>query len=314
MPHSPKPGTKRIAPGAYNALLEALSTVFWNKQPFERYLRIALRDHPELLGGLDFTGPKRQAAADLIDRLAEHEDRYQGVTLHLMLELANWKDWTNLRRQVDGAELLETATTAVQQLGIWTFQYGEMVDARDALAAEQAAEEAKSEQRRNVAAVLRELEQRFLAMHQETDHQARGRVFETLLNELFALFDLNPRRSFALVEEQIDGAFTFSTDDYILEAKWEAHPAARRDVDVLAEMVRRKGKNTLGLFIAVSGFSAQAVSAHSNCGSAIMFMDGTDLISVLSGMISLTDALEAKRRHLSETGLPFLMMRDILNQ
>jgi hypothetical protein len=75
--------------------------------------------------------------------------------------------------------------------------------------------------------------------------------------------------------------------------------------------VQRKGKNTLGLFIAVSGFSVHAVSAHSNCGTSLVFMDGADLVSILHSLITLTDALEAKRRHLSETGLPLLQVRDM---
>ena len=167
-------------------------------------------------------------------------------------------------------------------------------------------------QRRSVARVLDELKGSFLAMHSESDHQQRGHMFEGLVNELFFLFDLNPRKSFVLENEQIDGAFTFSTDDYLLEAKWEKDVASREDVDLLAQKVQRKGKNTLGLFLAVAGFSEPAVRAHSNCGTGLMFMDGADLFSILEGRIPLTDVLEAKRRHVSETGLPLLLVRDIL--
>lgn len=119
--------------------------------------------------------------------------------------------------------------------------------------------------------------------------------------------------SFVLADEQIDGAFTFNTDDYLLEAKWEKSSASRADVDVLAQKVQRKGKNTLGLFIAVAGFSEPAVRAHSDCGTGLMFMDGADVFSVLETAISLTDVLEAKRRHLSEAGLPLLLVKDMLS-
>jgi hypothetical protein len=43
-----------------------------------------------------------------------------------------------------------------------------------------------------------------------------------------------------------------------------------------------------------------------------MFMDGADLFSILEGRIPLSEVLEAKRRHVSETGLPLLLVRDIL--
>lgn len=117
-----------------------------------------------------------------------------------------------------------------------------------------------------------------------------------------------------LENEQVDGAFTFNTDDYLLEAKWEKDRASRGSVDQLAMKIKRKGKNTLGLFIAVSGFSGPAVDAHSDCGSALVFMDGVDLFAVLDGTVRLTELLDAKRRHLSETGIPLLLVKDILGR
>jgi hypothetical protein len=311
MPTDSSP-SKRIAAGAYDALVDALAVVFWNKGPFERFIRVALRDHPELLAGLAFSGLKRQVASDLVMRLAEGEARYQSVTLDLMLQVAAMEDFPNLQAQADKTELIADATRAVAALRRWTAMYGELVEAKERLAHELAEEHSKYETRRSVARVLEGLKETFLTMHQEPDVQRRGRLIEQLLNELFFLFDMNPRKSFRIVDEQIDGAFTFRTDDYLLEAKWEKTAAAREDVDVLAQKVQRKGKNTLGLFLAVSGFSEPAVRAHSNVGSGLILMDGTDLFSVLDQQIGLDDLLEAKRRHLSETGHPFLPIREIL--
>ncbi len=265
--------TKRIAPGAYDALVDALSVVFWNKAPFERFLRLALRGHPELLSGLTFGGLKRQVASDLVMQLASNEAKYQTVTLGLMLEVAAMDDFPNLQQQADHDDLVASARAAVAQLRKWTAKYSEMAEAQEQLRAERDAEEARNEQRRSVERVLEGLKESFLSMHAESDRQKRGRMFEGLLNELFFLFDLNPRKSFVLADEQIDGAFTFSTDDYLLEAKWEKDVASREYVDVLAQKVLRKGKNTLGLFIAIAGFSDPAVRAHSNCGTGLMFME-----------------------------------------
>jgi hypothetical protein len=303
---------KRIAPAAYDALIEALATMYWNRGPFERFLRLALRDCPEVLAGLSFDDYKRRIASDFVSILADNEVKYQAVTLGLMLEVVAMDDFTNLQQQKDRPELLEAARDANAKLRRWTEEYSSLVEAKERLRVEKTAEEARFEARRSLERVLTELKATFLTLHSEADEQRRGREFESLLNELFHLFDLNPRRSFSLTGEQIDGAFTYSTDDYLLEAKWEKDPAARRDVDVLAEVVRRKSKNTLGLFVAVNGFSKPAVDAHANCGSALVFMDGSDLYSVLDGQIPLTDVLEAKRRHLSETGLPLYLVKDML--
>src|SRR6266851_4655697 len=231
---------KRIAPGAYTALVEALSVVFWNLQPFERFLRLALRDHPALLAGLTFGGLKRQVASDLVGLLSGNEDRYQDVTLALMLEVAAMDDFPNLKAQKDRDTLIPKAFAAVAELRKWTARYGDLVEAQERLRADNEAERARTDRYRSVARVLKELEEQFLSMHAEPDHSKRGRIFQELLNELFYLFDLNPRKSFVIEDEQIDGALTFSTDDYLLEAKWEASPASREDVDVLSEKVRRK--------------------------------------------------------------------------
>jgi hypothetical protein len=229
-----------------------------------------------------------------------------------MLEVAGMGEFPNLRAQTNHEELIAKAVAAVAELRKWTARYGDLVEAQSKLAAELEAERARSERHRSVALVLAELNDRFLAMHGESDRSKRGIAFQGLLNELFFLFDLNPRKSFAIADEQIDGAFTFNTDDYLLEAKWEAAPASRGLVDELAQKVQRKGKNTLGLFVAISGFSEPAIRSHSNCGTGLIFMDGADLASVLRGVIPLTEVLDAKRRYLNETGLPLLLVREIL--
>jgi hypothetical protein len=59
----------RISSEAYQAPREALAVTFWLTRPFENYLRVELRDHPELLAGLNFTDTKRIIADHLVDRL-----------------------------------------------------------------------------------------------------------------------------------------------------------------------------------------------------------------------------------------------------
>ena len=54
------------------------------------------------------------------------------------------------------------------------------------------------------------------------------------------------------------------------------------------------------------------MNAHTDCGTGLIFVDGADLFSVFEGRIGLDEILEAKRRHLSETGGPLLLVTDIL--
>ena len=85
-----------ISPGAYGALSEALAVIYWNKSALHRFLRTFLRDHPELLAGIDFAGPKREAADDVVDRLMADEPRYHDLTWHLMANVATRETFPNL--------------------------------------------------------------------------------------------------------------------------------------------------------------------------------------------------------------------------
>jgi hypothetical protein len=70
------PGHKRISTAAYQALRDALPVIVWYKDSFRRYLRTALRDHPEILAGLDFNSNKHAIADEVVDRLKKHENVY----------------------------------------------------------------------------------------------------------------------------------------------------------------------------------------------------------------------------------------------
>ena len=143
------------------------------------------------------------------------------------------------------------------------------------------------------------------------DPQARGRQFETLIERLFSLHDLAPKAAYSLEHEQIDGAFTFRTDDYLLEAKWWTAPIDPKEINHFRSKVESKAANTLGLCISISGFTPGAIAKHSD-RSPLLLMDGTDFHAILENRISLTEVLERKRRHAAETGQPMYPVASML--
>jgi hypothetical protein len=92
---------KKISAAAYQALRDAVPVITWNKRPFETFLKTALRDHPELLAGLNFAELKRAVADVLVDRLVADESRYRDVTLRLMLEISSMNRFPNLEQLKD---------------------------------------------------------------------------------------------------------------------------------------------------------------------------------------------------------------------
>ena len=96
----------------------------------------------------------------------------------------------------------------------------------------------------------------FSRLVMEQNAQKRGFAFEKFLNSLFTLFDLEPKESFRIVGEQIDGAFTFDGNDFLLEAKWQEKPVDLGDLYKLGGKIEGRLKLTLGLVISMNGFTA----------------------------------------------------------
>lgn len=147
-------------------------------------------------------------------------------------------------------------------------------------------------------------------LHKETTPQKRGIDFEGLLTGLFDAYELMPRMGYTVASDQIVGAISFDSDDYIVEAKWTASPVERSTADIFATKVARAGKNGLGLFVSTSGFSAGFKETYSR-STPFITMDGVDLFAVLDGRIGLDDLLRAKKRHANETGSCFLPVGEL---
>lgn len=304
---------KTISPNAYIALADALWLIYWNKDPFELYVRAMVKDHSELLAQLNFQATKREVSGQLVKLLRANEARYLDVTVALMLDIAAMDRFPNLERQVDGADMVAKAKVAVAELRRWTGKQQEIIKEHEAHAAAIAEAAKKDQDGRAFAQSHEELKQRFIVMHGAADKHQRGRDFEGFINELFALYDLEPRASYVMQYEQIDGAFSFDTDHYVLEAKWWAERIGRRELDVFKTNIERKGKNTLGLYISMSDFTSDALAVYS-LSTPFITMDGGDFMAVLEQRIRLDELMRRKKRHASETGHCHLPVTKILSE
>ena len=110
------------------------------------------------------------------------------------------------------------------------------------------------------------------------------------------------RATYDLAHDRIDGAFTFRTDDYLLEARWWNKPLEPKELNDFRAKVDGTARNTPGLCVAVAGFTLGAIEMHSRSQSPLILMDGADLMPILEGRIDLDEVLERKRRYAGETG------------
>ena len=158
---------------------------------------------------------------------------------------------------------------------------------------------------------LAQLNARLLALT-NMPPQERGFAFEKFLSDLFALYNLDPRRSFRLTGEQIDGSFELPPETFLLEAKWQTALTGLADLLTFSGKVEGKAQWSRGLFISYSGFSSDGLEAFARGRrTSIVCMDGWDLSQVLSGGLDLVEVIQKKKRRAGETGSAFVPVRDL---
>lgn len=140
------------------------------------------------------------------------------------------------------------------------------------------------------------------------DHHARGFLLQDLLNRAFDLHGFAVTRSYQRNEgsEQIDGAFEMEGWHYLVECRWRKKPADMRDLDGLRGQLDRSGRQSMGLFLSINGWSANVVPLlRQSSDKSILLMDGYDLRAALAGDIDLRQLMQAKVRALNLSGEPF---------
>jgi hypothetical protein len=133
--------------------------------------------------------------------------------------------------------------------------------------------------------------------------QARGFAFEKFLREFFEDNDLQPRGSFKIEGEQIDGSFILNNEVYLLEAKWRNKPTDKADLVVFNEKVSSKSGFTRGLFVSYSGYSEEALHTFASGRTInIVLMTVAELAMILQQHKEFSDFLWKKVRALAEEG------------
>jgi hypothetical protein len=305
--------TQRISANAIAALKEALTAAFWFKSDLYDYARAAVGGEPLFLAGIDWTGSqlKRDSASLFVDRLVREQDEHQDVLIALLVDVAAMDEFPGLRKSDDPAARTVRAREAVTRLRSVVQPYEKALMEQQSNRERFDVARRQAEERRATTLRLDDLKAFYFEIL-GLEPTRRGFALEKLLVDIFEAFDLDPRSSFRVVGEQIDGGFAFGGEYFLLEAKWEKDPVVRGALDVFTTKVRRRSENTLGLFLAINGFEPTAVELHSGHRSPIILMDGADLYAVLEERIDLRELLRRKRRETSMTGRVLLTAAEIL--
>jgi hypothetical protein len=145
-------------------------------------------------------------------------------------------------------------------------------------------------------------------------HQ-RGYLLQDLLNRLFDLHGFPVSRAFQRNDggEQIDGAFEMDGWQYLVECRWRAKLADIRDLDGLRGQVQRSGRQTMGLFLSINGWSDNVVPLMKQSpDKSIILMEGYDLRCALARHVDLRVLMKAKLRALNLDAEPYFSVQRLL--
>lgn len=293
---------KRISVTTLLALKDALVNIFWTKKDLRHFIELTL-ENSLIVSTIDWQeNTKFESISILIDRMAKRQDIYQTDLLKLIQETGNFNDFSHLKIWDDAETKIKKAKAAVEKLRNQTKGYFETIEELKKVENARVSNQEKIKESISYQQKLDELKTKFFAIAVNNDHQNRGHQFEKFLNELFLFFDLDPKNSFKIVGEQIDGSFTFDNTDYLLEAKWQKKQINAQELYGFGGKIQGKLKNTLGLYVSLEGYTPESIKTENPSVKAIILMDGSDLMQILEGRIKLSDMLYIKRRHAAQTG------------
>ncbi|MBS3942432.1 MAG: hypothetical protein KG028_15850 [Actinobacteria bacterium] len=210
---------------------------------------------------IDWNGQYKRASIDqLVSHLASNQHRTFDDLLTLVLATADIDDPQHLRKLDDGERKYEEAVAALRRFRTQAEPLRGWRDEREQATRRREQERERNQARRALTEQMSNLRQGFQTLV-TLPAQGRGYALEAFLTRLFEAFDIEAKGPFRLEGEQIDGAFTFQGNEFLVEAKWQDPLTRRADLDVFAQKIGRKLDNTLGLFVSVNGYEPTAVAA-----------------------------------------------------
>ena len=246
---------------------------------------------------------KREAGTVVLDELTQAGS--DGVVVRRLIAIA--AGWDAFHLAQDEYRARAVVQKARELTGVLA-----QVEARERVLLDQRAQAEEDSCRRESAQILQKQSDLLLAQFDHAtvdgDPHQRGYLLQDLLNRLFDLHCFPVTRAFQRNQggEQIDGAFEIDGWHYLVECRWRTKLADIRDLDGLLDQVRRSGRQTMGLFLSINGWSEHVSGLlKQNPDKSILLMEGYDLRAVLARQADLRHLMKLKVRALNLDSEPY---------
>lgn len=241
----------------------------------------------------------------------EKTDAGRQVLLEMAQDLSTQTTFPDLENWEDSVEKKTRAANAVRALHTYLRRQREEVQSeREQAAVRKRAQDLRVQQSKQRADLDR-LRERLDQMASRLGTQEAGYDFEKWFYDLVGYFELIARPPYVHAGRQIDGTITCEGTTYLVELKFTAVQAAGPDVDVFYKKVTDKADNTMGIMVAIAGYSTVAIQSASIPRTPLLLLDHGHLYALLAGTLSLPDLIGRVRRHSSQTSSAYISAADM---
>jgi hypothetical protein len=255
---------------------------------------------------------KREIAPLILNSVEKRTDG-SSIIYAIIKIAADWKDFYLAHEEFTARATVQKAREILNVIEIMRVKEAHELD----IAKKQEIDRIKQETASQFPNQLYLLSMMFDDLAKSQDAHKRGFLLEELLNRTFDLYELPVVGSFRRNEgaEQIDGAFKLEGWHYLVECRWRKKLADINQLDGLKGKIDRSGKQTMGLFLSIDGWSENVPNVlKQNPDKSIILMDGYDLRTVLIGCVTLPELLLAKIAKLNLKSEPFFSAKSYLNE
>lgn len=295
---------KKVNPKLEPLIYEALLKSFWRKEALKRFLR-ASHISANFVSQLDMNETKR-AWLDRLFPLLASANKGPELLMDMARGLAAMTEFPDLMNMEDSEVKLHQARAAVaalaKALGAEKEQAAKERDEQDTRIKAKQMREAAIRERED----LEKLKTRMYKLAMAIGTQQGGYDFEVWFYDFLDYEEIENRRPYKVEGRQIDGSLTLDGTTYLVELKFEASQAGATDIDSLKAKINSKADNTMGVMIAMSGYSSVAIKEASGPKTAILLFDASHIMMTLEGLGNFKDCIKRVRRHSSQTGYAYL--------
>ena len=186
---------KTISAAALQSLKQALSLVYWYKMDLRSFLSRILSDS-RVLARLNWDDYKRNIVSTLVEFLAQHEHKYQHDLIQLISSVCDMNDFTHLKFLEDGDKKAKDAENAVRALRTQFKGHQDIQEERKKVQERRKQHSTTMKALTALQTQLNNIKELFYSLFKSDSAQTRGYALESILKNMFDVFDLDPKASF----------------------------------------------------------------------------------------------------------------------